>query len=501
MSVALAIARAAQQSPSRPAVVASGVCRSWSETGKRIAALAAGLLRSGLAPGARLAFLAGNSVSHMELTYAAIWSGIVVVPLNTRLSEAELVAIVRDSGASAIATDNGFTDVARTVAAACGLDRIIAMEGPDYDALLAAPPGVPHVPRPHETLGIYYTGGTTGAPKGTELSHQAIHLTAMDQSIAMECDADAVYLHAMPFFHLGGSSVANAITYRQGTHVFSGDLSPAGLLRSIEEFGVNFLSLVPTTYSDLIDHAPAHPALRGVRKVVYGAAPVSEGLLARMLSAFPSARIMQAYGQTEVGGACVILPPEAHVAGSPHLACAGRATASVSIRITDPDGVEVPRGQPGEIRIAGFRVMTRYRGLPEQTAKALEDGWLHTGDVGIMNEQGYIAVVDRLKDMIVSGGENVFCGEVENAISTHPAVAEVAVTGVPDPRWGEAVHAFIVSTGEAGLTAEDIRAHCRPRIASYKCPKAITLVDALPKSAIGKIRKDLLRDRWLRENA
>ncbi|WP_334191712.1 class I adenylate-forming enzyme family protein [Pararhodobacter sp.] len=504
MTLALAITRAAHQAPDRPAVVGAGFSRSWAQTADRIARLAAGLRAQGLRRGQSIAILAGNSAEHMELTFAAIWAGIVVVPLNWRLSVPELRAILRDSGARALAADGPMASVARHLAAdlpsaACiALDRGADLSGCSLDDLLDHEPMSPVNPDPAEVLGLYYTGGTTGAPKGAELSHRSIHLQALDQCVAMECTAGSVYLHTMPFFHLGGSSLANAITYGQGTHVFTADASPAGVLHALQEYGVNFLSVVPTALHDLLDHAGNAGVFGQVRSLVYGAAPMSEGLLRRTMAAFPQARLKQAYGQTEIGGACLILPPEAHAPGSPHLAAAGRATLSVDVRIAGPDGVELPRGTAGEIQIAGLRVMNGYYGLPEKTAETIVDGWLRTGDVGIMSADGYVTVVDRLKDMIVTGGENVFCGEVENALSTYPGIAEVAVIGVPDQRWGEAVHAFIVPTpgGEPPDTAA-LLAHCRTRIAGYKCPKGVTFREALPRSGVGKIRKDLLRADWL----
>jgi len=496
MTIANAISRAARQSPDKPAVVGPGFSRSWAQTAGRIARLASGLRGLGLKRGDALALLAGNSAEHMELTFAAIWAGIVVVPLNWRLSGAELTDILRDSGARALAADAANARMAAHLAPGVGpliaLDRIDGA-GTDLAALLAGDAMAPVNPGPDEVLGIYYTGGTTGAPKGAELSHRSIHLQAVDQSLAMECAPDSIYLHTMPYFHLGGSSLANAVTYRQGTHVFAADLSPGGILTALRDHGVNFLSVVPTALGDLLDHAGDDPVLSQVRNLVYGAAPMSQGLLERTIAAFPNARLKQAYGQTEIGGACVILPPEAHAQGSPHRAAAGLATLSVDVRIAGPDGTELPPGQAGEIQIAGLRVMNGYRGLPEKTAETIVDGWLRTGDVGVMSPDGYITVVDRLKDMIVTGGENVFCGEVENALSTFPGVAEVAVTGLPDPRWGESVQAFIVPAAGQVLDPAGIIAHCRARIAGYKCPRGVTFVQALPRSSLGKIRKDLLR--------
>ena len=498
MSIKLAIARAAQLAPHRPAIRGDGFERSWSETAARISALAGGLSSLGLQAGDRLAILAANSAEHMEITYAAIWAGVIIVPLNTRLSQQEAAEIIIDSGSTVLAHDQVFKATAHTLLNEVhGLKIRLPLDDENdpkgFHALLGSTAINPVQNTSDDILGIYYTGGTTGKPKGVELSHSTFHLTALDQAHGLQFDNTTAYLHAAPYFHLADCSVGNSVTYTQGVHIFTKAVSAEGILGSVENLGVNTLNLVPTMYQDLLEAAKDSNLLSAIDRAIYGAAPMASGTLSRMLSAFPNARFFQAYGQTEIGGACLILPPEVHTENNPRLACAGRATNSVHIRIIDEQGNEQPRGQSGEIAVAGLRVMNGYRALPEKTAETVVDGWLRTGDVGVMDEEGFVAVVDRLKDMIVSGGENVFCGEVENAISTHPAVETVSVVGIPDPRWGESVHAFIVARQGKTIVAEDIITHCRKLIAPYKCPKDITTVAELPLSPVGKVRKDLLR--------
>lgn len=493
----LAIARAAQQAPRNSAVRGAGFDRTWSETADRIARLASGLVRQGLNAGDAVAILSANSAEHFEITHAAIWAGLVVVPLNTRLSAAEKAEIIGDSQATAILFDAPSAEHVGQFTAGMDLIRL-PMTTSGFAGLLDASPAAPARTSSQDILGLYYTGGTTGRPKGVELTHQTFHLTAIDQSVGMECGPETVYLQASPIFHLAGFTTGNGVTYRNGTHVFYQDLSPGGMLAAIEQFDVNFLMLVPTMFHTLLEVAgPAHPLLGRVTNAVYGAAPASEALLERMMCAFPNARIKQAYGQTEIGGACVIHPAEAHVPGGPKLKRTGRATLSAHIRIVGPDGAEAPRGTVGELVVAGPRIMRGYRNMPEMTARTIVDGWLHTGDLAYMDEDGYIAVVDRLKEMIVTGGENVFCGEVENVLSQHPDIAAVAVVGIPDDKWGEAVQAFVVLAPGASLDADSVLQSARQHLAGYKIPKGITVVSELPLSSVGKVRKTVLRELWL----
>ena len=500
MSTSLAILRAAQQSPDRIAVAGKGYARTWAQTADRTARLAAGLQGLGLAVGDRLAILAGNCAEHMDITHAAVWAGIVIVPINTRLSAVEVAAILQDSGAAAIAYDAAHRALATDVSTDIGIGiRITLADDPDaigFSDLLRAEPIDPVAVPDDALLGLYYTGGTTGKPKGVELTHLGFHVTSLDTLVALRTDQNCVYLHVAPFFHLADCTGGNAVTYAQGTHVFLDDLSPVGLVRAIEEFDVNVISLVPTQFHSLLDTVGNHPALARVRKVYYGAAPISPALLNRLLQAFTAAEFYQCYGQTEIAGACVFLPPEEHYPGSPNLGRTGKIGVSSYAKVVDADGKEQPFGTPGEILFRGARVMRGYWGMPEATAETIVDGWLHTGDVGVMTEGGFITVVDRMKDMIVTGGENVFCGEVESVIAHFPKVDAVAIVGVPNEIWGEAVHAFIVPEKGVELDPAEILKSAREKLAGYKTPKGVTFVDALPLSGVGKVRKDVLRNLW-----
>lgn len=500
MGLHLSVARAAMIAPHGVAMRSEGREQTWADTAARVARLAGGLLALGPAPGDRVALLAANAPEHLEFTYAVMWAGLVVVPLNTRLSIDEHCEIIAHAQAFALAVDRRHAARAREIAQRLGI-RLIEMEigaiGDDHRVPGDCSPVRPFMASSAHPAGLYYTGGTTGRAKGVELSHGAFHARSVDICADMGFDAQSVYLHAAPYFHLADAGVGHGLTFAAGTHVFLPDYSPTGVLRAIAEEGVNTLNLVPTMLADLITTAGAEAILPKVRAVAYGAAPISNTLLRRLLTAFPHATFRQFYGQTEACGPCSVLSPECHRPDSPKLASAGRATASSLLRIVSPNGKELPRGSAGEIQTAGPGNMTSYWREPERTLEALSDGWLKTGDIGIMDEDGFVTIVDRLKDMIVTGGENVFSAEVENALASHASVAAVSGFGIPDERWGEAVHAVVVLSSGNRASQEELIAHARQEIASYKCPKRVTFAEALPLSPLGKVRKDLLRQELL----
>ena len=492
MSISIALARAAQAHGHRIAIRRPEGDQTWAQTVDRISRAAGGLYDLGLKKGEALAILAGNCPEVLEITYAAIWAGIVIVPLNTRLSTPEINDILHRSGAKALAFDRAHEG--RLSDVSVPLMAHIAIEGEAWEGFLqTSPPAPRHEARPEEILGIYYTGGTTGTPKGVELSQNAFHITSLDIQIEVKFTEDDVYLHSAPFFHLADSGLGHAATYAGAAHAFLPVPTAEATLKALQTFGVTTMMSVPTGFHDLVDLIPQGEQLPKVRGVVYGAAPMPVPLLRRMMQVFPNARFVQFYGQTELCGCCTALRPEDHRLDGTKLGTVGRATASSLIRIADAEGRALPPGQSGEIQVKGYYQMSSYKDDPARTAETFVDGWLRTGDVGSMDEDGYLTVSDRIKDMVVSGGENVFCGEVEAALASHPSIAQVAVIGRPDPRWGEAVHAVLVLKPQARLDQEDIFRHCRAQIAAYKCPKSISVATSLPLSAVGKVRKDQLR--------
>lgn len=302
-------------------------------------------------------------------------------------------------------------------------------------------------------------------------------------------------LHAAPMFHLADLAAWTGRNLTGGAHVIVPSFTPDGVLQAIEQHRVTDALLVPTMIQMLVD-APgvADADLSSFRKLVYGGSPISEGVLDRVRKALPGVVLSQAYGMTELSPVATLLGPEEH--DDPVLRrSAGRAAPHAMVKIVDADGKEVPRGEVGEIVVSGEHVMQGYWNKPAETAAAVVDGWMHTGDGGRMDDHGYVFVVDRIKDMIVSGGENVYSAEVESALTTHPAIAACAVIGVPDEEWGERVHAVVVLQPGAALELEELRAHGKERIAGYKCPRSLEIVDALPVSGAGKVLKRELRER------
>ncbi|MBM3643171.1 MAG: long-chain fatty acid--CoA ligase [Alphaproteobacteria bacterium] len=316
--------------------------------------------------------------------------------------------------------------------------------------------------------------------------------------MALRYDAGTAYLHAAPMFHLADGCSSFAVTMCAGRHVFLPRFEPVAFRRLVRDQAVTDSTIVPTMMAALVNDPAATPAdYASLRRLYYGAAPMPEATIRRALALLPQVKFQQAWGMTELSPIGCTIEPRYSVVDGPdagRLASCGKPVSSVELRILDAVGREVPRGTVGEIAVRGPTVMQGYWNRPAETAEALRGGWMHSGDAAYMDEQGFVFIVDRLKDMIVSGGENVYSAEVENAISLLPGVAEVAVVGVPDPRYGEAVHAIIVPRPGARLDAEQVIAACRERIAGYKCPRAVTFrAEPLPLSAAGKVLKAELR--------
>ena len=305
------------------------------------------------------------------------------------------------------------------------------------------------------------------------------------------------YLHAAPMFHLADLAAWTGQLVRGGTHVMIPMFEPVAVMTAIAEQGITDVLLVPTMIQLLVDHPRVDEFdLSGLRRVIYGASPMSEGVLNRAVKALPNTTFTQAYGMTELSPCATLLLPADHE-HPVHRRSAGRAVPHGEVRILGPDDVEVPRGTVGEICASGGHVMLGYWNRPEETAQALRGGWMHTGDGGYMDDDGYVFIADRIKDMIITGGENVYSVEVENVLAQHPAVATCAVIGVPDERWGERVHAVVVPVAGGTLTIEELTTFCRERIAGYKTPRSMEIVEALPLSAAGKVlKRELRRPYW-----
>lgn len=505
MSVAHAVDRAAAIRPLGIATRHLGVEKTWREFRDAVARLAAGL--QSLTPGKppRVAVLAANSPRHLELMYAVHWCGGVLVPLNTRLALAELQEIAEHAEIEIVVTDGHYRTAAHGLATrkdGSVLVDIGTTPNPEaatnYEELTRFD-AIPHAATSGwETAALFYTGGTTGRPKGVMHSHHAMVMQCVNLVAELHFNEETVHLHSGPMFHMGDCMTGHSVTLAGGTHTFLSQFDTEGLLRSVRDEGSNALMLVPTMMAALLDAGAANvEVLQTVRWISYGAAAITLALLARVVAALPSAGLVQCYGQTELCGACTILPPECHHQNRAHeekLRSAGRPFLTCAIRIVAPNGEELPQGAIGEIVVRSPSAMQGYWKDPVQTAAALRDGWIRTGDVGRLDEDGFVTILDRVKDMIITGGENVFSAEVENALASHPGVAACAVIGVPDERWGEAVHAVVVRRSCSGVDARELIAHCRQQVAGYKCPKTIEFRDTpLPVSGVGKVLKAELR--------
>jgi acyl-CoA synthetase (AMP-forming)/AMP-acid ligase II len=508
MQITQSLHRNLQHDPQRPMTVYQGRVRSVAESADRIARLAGALHDLGVRCDDRVAMLSLNSDRYHEFYYAAPWAGAIAVPVNTRWSPTEIAYSLQETDTRVLLVDDTYTatvpalqerwaDLATIVH--CGdMPTPAGMLG--YEELLAAADPVADTDRGDDDVwAIFYTGGTTGHPKGVMLTHRNF--------LTMDVGSLATYhwvtlggrmLHAAPMFHGADMIGWVAANLCGSTQVIVPSFEPVSVLAAIAEHRVTEGVLIPTMIQMMVDHPHcARYDLSSLKHVIYGGSPISLALIERMSKTFPSAQFLQTYGMTETAAIVTMQTPAEHY----DPACngtAGRSAVHCSIKIVDPDDNEVPRGTVGEIVARGDNVMLGYWKKPGETAAVVRDGWMHTGDGGYMNDDGYIFVVDRIKDMIITGGENVYSTEVENALAKHPAVATSAVIGLLDEKWGERVHAVVVL--QAGATAEpgELTEFCRAHIANYKVPRSVTFVDVLPTTPAGKVLKRELRQQ-LRE--
>ena len=504
MRLTTALHRSLQREPEREMTIYRDRVRTVSESVDQVARLAAALRELGATPGERFAILALNSDRYHEALLAAAWSGAVIVPLNVRWAVPENSFALRDAGARVLLVDDAFAAMVPQLREQCeALTSVVHIgDGPTpagclglEDLLAAHEPAQDVGADGQDLFGIFYTGGTTGAPKGVMLSHDNLMVNSLASLATHHVIGRGRLLHAAPMFHLADVAAWNFGLIHGATHIMVPAFEPAAVCRAVEEHDVTDALLVPTMIQMLVDHPEtADHDLSGVQRILYGASPMSEAVLDRAMKVFTGADFTQAYGMTELAPVMTLLLPEDH--RDPALRrSAGRAITELEVRIVDAFDVEVPRGEVGEVIVRGDSVMLGYWNREEETAAALRGGWMHTGDGAYMDERGYVFIVDRVKDMIVTGGENVYSVEVENVVAQHPAVAACAVIGVPDDGFGERVHAVVVLQPGTSLTAEELTDFCRPHIANYKLPRSVEVVDALPMSGAGKILKRELRNQ------
>jgi len=499
--------KAHRENPQRIATVCGTRRQTYAQLHARVGQLAGALQGLGAAPGERIAVLSGNTDRCLEAFHGVWWMGGILHPINSRLSAEEIVFVLQDSDTRLLLVDDPFVPL---LAAVCErmvqpLTMIYIGDGVtppgllDYHTLIRDVAAIDDVWRGGEQpAALFYTGGTTGRAKGVVLSHAGLYASTLASICVAARAPAAVCLHALPMFHVGGLAVVLQAVVGACTQVMLPAFDPAAFLELIEREHVEEAALVPTMIRRVID-CPAFGArdLSSLRRLFYGASPIDATLLEQTVERLPNVALMQFYGMTETSGIAVGLPHWCHAAEGRaqdfHLA-AGLPTPCTEVRIVDHDGVELATGAIGEIHVRGPGVMLGYWNLPEQTAQALHQGWMHTGDAGYLGENGLLYVVDRLKDMIVSGGENVYSAEVESAILSLDGIEQCAVVGVPDQDWGERVHAVLVLRPGAEVDAARIIAHCKSLIAGYKCPRSVEFRDELPMSGAGKLLKYKLRE-------
>jgi acyl-CoA synthetase (AMP-forming)/AMP-acid ligase II len=501
------IHEALERCPNDEAITFGARRFTFADLAERVARLAGALQSLGMAPGDRIGMLSLNSHRYVEYFFGVWWGGGAINPVNIRWNPKEVAYSLDDCDTRIVLVDATFAAMVPDLRALSSSLQTVIYAGdgdvPDdmisYESLLAGTAPAPDAARSGEDLAaVMYTGGTTGLPKGVMLSHANLVNNARNSLTTIVRGPGSAAVVAAPVFHIGGASLVLQSAFSVRRSILLPSFDEVAVLEAIQNERATEIFLVPTMIKRVIEHPCfAEFDTSSLRIMIYGAAPIDGTLLARALEAFPNAAFYQAYGMTECAPTLTVLPAEAH--GSAGVAAgllrsAGRAMPRIEIRIVDGDDNAVPPGTVGEIVARGPTVMLGYWNKPAETREALRGGWMHTGDGGYLDENGYLYVVDRVKDMIVSGAENVYSAEVENAIAQMPEVSMSAVIGVPDDTLGERVHAIVVLRPGTTLTAPAVIDHCRASIAGYKCPRSVEFRAALPLSAAGKLLKFQVRE-------
>ncbi|WP_019633627.1 long-chain-fatty-acid--CoA ligase [Actinomadura atramentaria] len=498
----------ARQHPDRIAYHAGDEAVTYAEFDRRVDRAAAALAAAGVGPGDRVAFLDKNSLEYAEQLFAAARLGAAQVPVNYRLAPDEVAYIVDNARAKVLIVGPEFVPVLDAVAGRLEHAELFVVIGgedhgyTDYAAWTGGFEAVPpaHVPASEDVFAQLYSSGTTGRPKGVMLTHASYESVLPIGRTLWDLPDDAVIMTAMPMYHIAGNILAISAIYNGVTGVITREPDPTRIAREIERFGVTHVFVVPVLlqFFQLVPEV-AEADLSSLRLVLYGASPISEDVLRGAMRLLPHVEFMQVYGLTETTGAITYLPPDDHDPDGPNahrLRSAGLPYPIAEIKIVDPATLaEVPTGQVGEVLCRGPQMFVGYWDLPDATAASiLPDGFFRTGDVGYLDEDGYLYIHDRVKDMIISGGENIYPAEVENALMGHPQVTDCAVIGVPSDRWGETPKAIVVAAGD--VTEAELIAYCREHLAHFKCPTSVEIRDAIPRNPTGKILKRELREPY-----
>jgi long-chain acyl-CoA synthetase len=482
-----ALDRAARYYPERLAISSGATRVTFRELHARVTRVVAGLSEHGFAAGDRLALLLPNEIEYLELVYACAWLGVIAVPLNTRFSAVEIARVLADARPRGLIRHSSLPAPSVTLKWERVLDKQPLI-------LRDATPPEP-IYNPDAVLALIYTSGTTGRPKGVMLTHAAT-LTNVDHiNYWMPCYEGGVYLHAAPLFHIADFPFMFAAPAFGACQVTTPKFSPDTFCETVQRERVSSTVLVPTMINLLTQFADVgRYDLSSLKQLGYGGSPIAPELIHRTRAVFPHLKLLQVYGLSETGFLTAL---QDHEHTPTRLLSCGRPAPGIDIRVVDEADRELGIGRAGELVARGANVMRSYWNKPQETAGAFRNGLFCTGDVGYQDGEGYLYILDRLKDMIVTGGENVYSGEVEAVLYTHPAIREAAVFGIPDPKWGELVMAAVVTKPGMTLSSEDVTVHCRGALATYKIPRRVEFfLEELPKTGSGKILKRALRERF-----
>ncbi len=489
-----------------PALWMDGEATSYAGLDRRASKVANGLIDAGIRPDDRIGFLGKNSDSYFEILFGCAKARAVLVGVNNRLAPPEIAYILNDARAKVLFVGADFAPMIEQLRAELTtVETIIAVDGghtdwPAFDTWRFnqrdSDPMLPHAPG--DDVIQLYTSGTTGHPKGVQLTN-ANYIAVLEigaQAGWGDWQAEQVNIVCMPLFHVAGVNIGVIGLAHGCKNVVLKDVDPTVILDLIEQQRIEIMFVVPAVINMLVLHPnSAGRDFSSLKQVIYGASPIAEDLIVKAKAMF-GCDFIQVYGMTETTGTGTYLPPEDHDPARGKLRSCGIAGGGAEVKIVDDEGNTLPPHEVGEILLRSGAIMKGYWNRPDATQSSVQDGWMSTGDAGYLDEEGYVFIFDRVKDMIVSGGENIYPAEVENALFAHPAIADVAVIGVPDEKWGEAVKAIVVLKPGESATEDDIRAFARERIAGYKVPKSVEFVEVLPRNPSGKVLRRQLREPY-----
>lgn len=491
----------ARRYPDKKALVSEEKSVTYSEFNRRVNSLADSLTKLGLTAGDKVAVLSRNNIEMFEICFAAAKKGMVWVPVNFRLVPSELKFVLNDAEISILFVGDTFKDQVAVIRDGVSVPHVVDI-GEAYEEMIRS--GSPDEPAsttgPDDLFAIFYTSGTTGGPKGVMLTHENFLSAAVNHTIAYKLGPSDVSLHVQPCYHTMEASMVICHFYVGGTNVMVTNFNGHEFWRLVEKEKITNITLVYTGLVDILDaYKEGGYKLGTLRSYSVGGQTTPVPILKRAVEVLGPDIIFVVYGLTEASPLLAYLPKEDYSlegAGLKRLGSVGKELFSCHVKIVDKDDNDVKRGEIGEIVARGPNVMKGYWKRPEETAETLKGGWLHTGDMGMMDEDGYIYVIDRKKDLIISGGENISPHEIEDALHLHPAVHECSAIGIPDERWGEQVKAVVVLGKGKTVTEKELIGFCGQHLARYKLPRSIVFVDALPKDPVGKIQKKVLREQY-----